>query len=79
MLDRAKEIIMDVAKETGEVILFHSLSGKDSIVLLDLLYPHFKRVFCVYMYLVKDLEHINQFYMYAKSKYPSRAPRGRVD
>lgn len=71
MLDRAKEIIMDVAKETGEVILFHSLSGKDSIVLLDLLYPHFKRVFCVYMYLVKDLEHINQFYMYAKSKYPN--------
>lgn len=70
MLERAKEIINDVSKETDSIILFHSLSGKDSITLLDLLYPHFKRIVCVYMYLIKDLEHINQYYMYAKTKYP---------
>ena len=29
MLERAKEIISDVAAQTDEVILFHSLSGKD--------------------------------------------------
>lgn len=71
MLNRAKDIIAEVAKETDSVILFHSLSGKDSIVLLDLMYPKFKRILCVYMYLVKDLEHINQYYMWAKSKYPN--------
>lgn len=71
MLDRAKEIIDDIAKETDSIILFHSLSGKDSIALLDLLYPKFKRIFCVFMYIVKDLEHINQYYMYAKTKYPN--------
>lgn len=70
MLERAKEIINDVSKETDSIILFHSLSGKDSIVLLDLLYPHFKRIVCVFMYVVKDLEHINQYYAYAKKKYP---------
>ncbi len=71
MLERAKEIIDEVAKQTDEIILFHSLTGKDSIVLLDLLYPKFKRVICVFMYIVKDLEHANQYYMYAKSKYPN--------
>lgn len=71
MLERAKEIIDIVAKETDEVILFHSLSGKDSIVLLDLLYPHFKRIVCVYMYLVPNLEHINVYYRYAMRKYPN--------
>lgn len=71
MLERAKEIIDDISKVTDEVILFHSLSGKDSIVLLDLLYPKFKRVVCVFMYIIKDLEHINKYYTYAKSKYPN--------
>ena len=71
MLERAKEIIDEVAKQTDEIILFHSLTGKDSIVLLDLLYPKFKRVICVFMYIVKDLEHANQYYMWAKSKYPN--------
>lgn len=70
MLERAKEIINDVSKETDSIILFHSLSGKDSIALLDLVYPKFKRIVCVFMYLVKDLEHINQYYVYAKTKYP---------
>ena len=68
-LKRAREIIDDVSKETDSILLFHSLSGKDSIVLLDLCYKKFKRVIVVFMYLVKDLEHIMRYYNYAKAKY----------
>ena len=71
MLERAKEIVDIVSKETDSVILFHSLSGKDSIVLLDLLYPKFRRIVCVFMYVVPNLEHMNIYYRYAKNKYPN--------
>lgn len=70
-LKRAREIIDDVSKETDSILLFHSLSGKDSIVLLDLCYKQVKRVIVVFMYLVKDLEHIMRYYNYAKAKYPN--------
>ena len=70
-LRRAREIIDDISGQTDSVILFHSLSGKDSIVLLDLLYGKFKRIVCVFMYLVKDLEHIMCYYSFAKNKYPN--------
>ena len=70
MLERAKEIIGDIAKETDSIILFHSLSGKDSITMLDLCYGKFKRIVCVYMYVVPNLTHIQRYYVYAKKKYP---------
>ena len=70
-LKSAREIIDDVSKETDSILLFHSLSGKDSIVLLDLCYKKFKRVIVVFMYLVKDLEHVMRYYNYAKAKYPN--------
>ena len=70
-LKRAREIIDDISKETDSILLFHSLSGKDSIVLLDLCYKKFKRVIVAFMYLVKDLEHIMRYYNYAKAKYPN--------
>lgn len=59
-----------VSEATDGIILFHSLTGKDSIAMLDLCYPHFKRIVCVYMYVVKDLEHVMRYYRWAKSKYP---------
>jgi 3'-phosphoadenosine 5'-phosphosulfate sulfotransferase (PAPS reductase)/FAD synthetase len=68
---KAIEIIDEVAKESDSVILFHSLSGKDSIALLDLLYPRFRRVVCVYMYVVKNLRHINRYLAYAQLRYPN--------
>ena len=71
MLERAKQVIDEVAKQTDEILLFHSLSGKDSITLLDLCYPRFRRVVCVFMYIVKDLDHIAEYYNYAKNKYPN--------
>lgn len=70
MLDRAVEVIDRIAAETDGVILMHSLSGKDSIALLDLLHPRFKRVYCVYMYLIPNMEHIMPYYRYAKRRYP---------
>ena len=67
---KAIDIIETIAKCNSEVILFHSASGKDSIALLDLLYPYFKRIVCVYMYVVPNLEHINRYISYAQKRYP---------
>lgn len=71
MLDKAIAITDEIAKRTEEVILFHSASGKDSIALLDICAPRFKRVVCVFMYVVKGMEHINRYISYAKKKYPT--------
>lgn len=69
MLERAVEVI-DECKER-RVILFTSFAGKDGIALLDLLAPRFEEVVCVFMYVVKDLEHIRQYQRWAKAKYPN--------
>lgn len=70
-MQKAIEAIRMVAAETDRAILFHSASGKDSIALLNLMVPHFREIVCVYMYLVKDLSHINRYLNYATSKYPN--------
>ena len=70
-MQKALEAIRLIAAETDGVILFHSASGKDSIALLDLMAPHFREIVCVYMYLVKDLSHINRYLNYAVAKYPN--------
>ena len=69
MMDKAIDIIKNVALKADRVILFHSASGKDSITLLDLISPYFKDIVCVYMYVVKDLSHINRYINYACNKY----------
>ena len=66
----AKKSIDRVCDVTDSAMLFCSF-GKDSLVLLDLLYPRFKRLLCVFMYFVKDLEHINRWIRWAKAKYPN--------
>lgn len=71
MLERAKEIINDIKEQTDTIVLMHSLSGKDSICLLDLCYPHFKRIVCCFMYTVPNLRHIAEYYVWAKRKYPN--------
>lgn len=67
-LSHAQEVINTVRGKTDRVILFYSC-GKDSITLLDLVAPHFKEIVCVYMYFVKDLEHINRYIRQAQMKY----------
>lgn len=61
--------ISNVSEESDSCILFLSL-GKDSLVLLDLIYPKFDRIVCVFMYFVKDLEHIDRWINWVKAKYP---------
>lgn len=49
--------------------MFCSL-GKDSLVLLDLIYPKFDRIVCVFMYFVEGLEHIERWIKWVKARYP---------
>ncbi len=70
-MQRAIEVIGKIAQRSDRVLLLHSASGKDSIALLDLIAPKFREVVCAYMYIVKDLEHINRYIAYAQGKYPN--------
>ncbi len=70
-MEKALLSITKVSKVSEKAILFHSASGKDSIALLHLMSPCFKEILCVYMCLVKDLEHINRYINYAIAKYPN--------
>lgn len=63
--------IKTLSEKTDRVILFHSGAGKDSICLINMMAPHFKEIVCVYMYIVKDLEHINRYISWAQNKYPN--------
>ncbi len=63
------KIINALKEQTDEVILFHSGSGKDSIMLCDLMSKNFKKVHCIFMYLVKDLDYENMYIEYALKKY----------
>lgn len=65
----SKDIICRVAENQSSCIVFCSL-GKDSIVTLDLVYPHFDRVVCVFMYFVQGLDHIENWIRWVKKKYP---------
>lgn len=67
--ESAKRSIDRICGKADSVILFCSF-GKDSLVLLDLIYPRFRRVVCVFMYFVKNLEHIDRWIKWAQAKYP---------
>lgn len=69
LLTPTLESIKALSKKEDKVLLFHSANGKDSIALLNMLSDHFKGITCVYMYMVKDLSHINQYIKWAESKY----------
>lgn len=58
-----------VRQKTDGALLFLSL-GKDSLVLLDMIYPKFNRIVCVFMYFVKGLEHIERWTSWVRAKYP---------
>lgn len=69
-MERAINVIKTVASITGKAVLFSSASGKDSIALLDMMHPYFKEIVCVYMYTVKDMQHINRYIGWAQRRYP---------
>jgi 3'-phosphoadenosine 5'-phosphosulfate sulfotransferase (PAPS reductase)/FAD synthetase len=68
-LKEAYQTIAGIRQKSDTCIVFCSL-GKDSIVTLDLVYPRFESVVCVFMYFVKDLDHINGWIRWVKKKYP---------
>ena len=69
-VETANKSIAAVRERSDSCILFCSL-GKDSLVLLDMLYPKFERVVCVFMYFVEGLEHIERWVGWVKAKYPN--------
>lgn len=68
-IDLANKVIDSVREHASSCIVMMSL-GKDSIVTLDLLYSKFERIVCIYMYFVKDLEHINRWIKWLLARYP---------
>lgn len=68
-LQEAHNVICRVAEKQSSCIVMCSL-GKDSLVTLDMVYPHFDRVVCVFMYFVKGLSHIDNWIKWVKKKYP---------
>ena len=68
-LQEAQQVIAWVRQKSDTCLIMCSL-GKDSLVTLDLVYPHFERVICVFMFFVKDLDHINGWIRWVKKKYP---------
>lgn len=67
VLNNTLATIDHASKRSDTCILFWSATGKDSIVLLDLLSSLFKKVVCVYLYIVKDLNIVEPFFLWAKS------------
>nr|WP_320058796.1 phosphoadenosine phosphosulfate reductase family protein [uncultured Bacteroides sp.] len=70
-ISHTREIISSVRKETDRAVLFYSVNGKDSIVLLDMLSREFKEVICYFMYFVKGLDHIESRIESNLKKYPN--------
>ena len=70
-MERAINVIRTVASTTDRAVLFSSASGKDSIALLEMMHPYFREIVCIYMYVVKNLEHINRYIGWAQSRYPN--------
>ncbi|MGM9685150.1 MAG: phosphoadenosine phosphosulfate reductase family protein [Bacteroidaceae bacterium] len=68
-MKEALKIIEQISSITDRALLFHSATGKDSIALLDLMHPHFKEIICVYMYTVKDMQHIGKYIGWAERRY----------
>lgn len=71
LLKTTLDSIKALSAKVDRVILFHSGAGKDSIALLNMMSPYFKEIQCIFMYMVKDLEHINRYIRWAENKYPN--------
>lgn len=63
------QIIQGIREKTDTAVLYYSAGGKDSIALLDMLASMFNKVICYYMYLIPDLDHVQPYIKWAKTKY----------
>lgn len=67
MMRKTQATIDEAASLSDTCLLFWSATGKDSIVLLDLLSPRFKKIVCVYLYHVKNLNIVEPFFHWART------------
>lgn len=65
---KAQNAIRRVSSHTDAAILFYSC-GKDSITLLDMMAPHFKKIVLFHMYFVKGIPHVEQNLKWAAKTY----------
>lgn len=70
-MNKIESVLNEIRKETDEIILFTSLTGKDSILLTYFCALIFKRVVCVYEYVVKDLQHVQKWQKYFENRFPN--------
>lgn len=70
-MSQATDIIKRVAAVTDRVLLFHSATGKDSLVMLDLMAPYFKEIVCVYMYTTPNLRSVGKYIRWSETRYPN--------
>lgn len=70
-MSKATDCIKRVAEQTDKILLFHSATGKDSIVMLDLCAPYFKEIVCIFMYTVPNLACTNRYIKWAEATYPN--------
>lgn len=68
-MNKPLTILQQVRERTESIILFTSLTGKDSILLTHYCAQAFARVECVYMYVVKDLQHVMKYQQIFENKY----------
>jgi 3'-phosphoadenosine 5'-phosphosulfate sulfotransferase (PAPS reductase)/FAD synthetase len=68
-MNKIQNILSEVRKETDSIILFTSLTGKDSILLTFYCAEIFKKVVCVYEYIVKDLQHVLKYQSYFENRF----------
>lgn len=68
IMDSALACIDAAREESDEALLFLSL-GKDSLTVLDMAAPRFRRIVGVFMYFVPGLEHIERWIRWAKARY----------
>ena len=67
VFEKTLKTVADAANKNDTAILFWSATGKDSIVLLDILSAHFKKVVCCYLYIVDNLNIVEPFFKWAES------------
>lgn len=70
-MSKATDCIKRIAEQTDKILLFHSATGKDSIVMLDLCAPFFKEIVCVYMWVVPNLACNTRYIKWAEATYPN--------
>ena len=68
-IESANAIIDNIRQKTNEIGVMLSF-GKDSLVVLDMVYPKFDRIVCVFMSFVPKLKHMQVWIDWAKAKYP---------